>query len=130
VSAEAVTRQREVGGDYTTKVMVPQYEIKGDKPALSDLVDDSKAESLREQIREADCSDEVKDFLLLAANRHTVFHYRHIAEFYAHQPKEIQELFEASALVILDPEDAIALGFAKFSERMMELQAQDGYDHA
>lgn len=130
VPSDAVTREREVGGDYTTTVKVPQYEIQGEKPDLADIVDDTKAESLREQIRQADLPDEVRDFLLLAANRHTVFNYKNIAEYYAHQPKEIQELFEASALVILDPEDAIAKGFAKFSDRMMELQAQDGYDHA
>ena len=130
VSAEPVTRQREVGGDYTTKIKIPQYEIQGEKPDLSEIVDDTKAETLRAQIREADLPDDVRDFLLLAANRHTVFNYRKIAEFYAHQPKPIQELFEASALIILDPEDAIAKGYARFSERMMELQKQDGYDYS
>jgi hypothetical protein len=121
---------REVGGEYTSKIMIPQYEVVGDQPGLDDLVNDQKAELLREQVRSSEIPDDVKDFLLMAANRHTVFNYKKVAEYYPHASPEVQRLMEESALVIIDVDDAIALGYAKFSERMMELQAQDGYDYA
>ena len=50
---------------YTTKVSVPQYEIKGVEPELSALVNQAKTEALLQSIEGAEIPDEVKDFLRL-----------------------------------------------------------------
>jgi len=67
----------------------------------------------------------VRDFLLAAAARHTVFDYGQIAEFYAAQPARVQRLMEASALVILDVDDAIANGFVRLMSTVEALEAED-----
>ena len=65
--------------------------------------------------------DDVKGFLMAAATRHIVFNYENIAEFYAHQDKDIQDLMEQSALVIIDYDKAIENGYIKMSKELMAL---------
>ena len=57
----------------------------------------------------------------MAASRHIVFNYAKIADYYAHADKEMQELMEQSALVILDIDDAIANGYVKLSKDIEKL---------
>ncbi len=111
---------------YNQNVKIPQYNIVGDKPEVSELADISKTVSLQNQIEKTDLPEDVKEFLKLAAYRHTVFNYRNIAEYYAHMPAEIQELFEQSALVIIDLKDAIANGYTNFSNAITALRLEDG----
>lgn len=106
---------------YTSKVKIPQYEIKGEKPRLTELFDDEKTKALIEEIEQEEIIPEIKNFLKLAAYRHTVFNYRKIAEYYANAPENIQKLMERSALVIIDIEDAIANGYAKLRDEIAEL---------
>lgn len=101
---------------YTDEVNVPQYTPTGEKPAVSKLYEDSKAEQLKTAIQKSNLPKELEDFLLAAANRHTVFNYRNIAEYYAHAPADVQRLFEDSALVIIDLDDAIARGYVRFTD--------------
>ena len=112
---------------YSQAVTVPQYEIVGDEPQLSELVDRTKATSLRNQIHKANLPKQLEEFLLTAAARHLVFNYAKIAEFYPHQTPEVQRLMEQSVLIIIDAEDAIANGFAVFQQTVKELQEAD-YD--
>jgi len=100
---------------YTMKVKIPQYEMKGEMPELFELVDTSRSRELIDRIEKSNVSDEQKAFLKQAAQRHLQFDYSKIAEYYAHQDKEMQELMEDSALVIIDINDAIAKGYAKLS---------------
>lgn len=111
--------------EYTTKVDVPQYQITGDEPRLEELVDDRKANELIEEIKKSNISDEQKQFLIKAAKRHLVFNYRNIAEYYAHQNKEMQELMEKSALIIIDYNDAIKYGYAQLSKGIEEAEGVD-----
>ena len=69
---------------YTMKTDIPQYEIKGEEPELSDLVEEYKVQEF---------SDD----------------------------KEMQELMEKSALVIIDIDNAIANGYAKLSGELEAL---------
>lgn len=110
---------------YTQKVAIPQYEIVGEEPKTNELVDLSKTLSLFDAIDKADIPEDVADFLRLAAHRHARFNYRKIAEFYPHQPKEIQQLMEQSVLVIIDADNAIANGFAHFQKTIDELIEED-----
>jgi len=106
---------------YTRKVESPVYEIKGEKPRISDLFNTEKTDHLLEEIDKSDVSAELKHFLTLAAHRHTKFNYKNIAEFYAHLSKEEQILFENSALVVIDFDKAIELGFVKMTEQVADL---------
>lgn len=103
---------------YTARNNVPQYEVRGEEPDSFELYDDSFAEQLMDEIEE--CGDSIPDdvarFLELAAYRHVVFDYGKIAEFYAHADRQVQELMERSALVIIDYDDAIANGYVKLTE--------------
>lgn len=109
---------------YTTKIETPIYEIKGERPEISELYDNSKMGSLCEQIQKADLPNEVREFLLAAATRHTVFNYEKIAEFYAHQEPETRELMEQSALVIIDYNKAIEEGYVRLTAALMGLSAE------
>lgn len=106
---------------YAQGAKIPQYEPKGDLPEISDLVNVEKQKELVEEINEADIPDDVKEFLILAAQRHNVFNYRNIAEFYAHQDATVQRLMEKSALVIIDINDAIANGYVKLTKTIQDL---------
>ena len=61
----------------------------------------------------------------VAATRHIVFNYSAIAEFYAHSDKNVQELMEQSALVIIDFDDAIKNGFVKFTNDIKDMFLHD-----
>lgn len=107
---------------YTKKIKAPIYEIKGEKPKLSELVDTAYVDELLEEIERSVAPKGVKNFLRLAATRHYKFNYQKIAEYYAHASPGVQELFERSALVIIDFDDAIANGFVKMNKRLMEIR--------
>lgn len=110
---------------YTKKTNIPQYEITGKNPMISELYDLDKYNELIEEIEQADISDEVKEFLKLSASRHIVFNYQYIAEYYAHADKNVQQLMEDSALVIIDYDDAIKDGFVRLSEDVIQMESED-----
>ena len=110
---------------YSQAVNVPQYEIVGDEPNISELVDKTKATTLKNEILKANLPKNLEEFLLTAAARHLVFNYSKIAEFYPHQTPEVQRLMEQSALIIIDLNDAIANGFTRFQQTINELKDQD-----
>ena len=106
---------------YSQKKEIPQYQIEGDAPALLELVDDEKAKMLLEEIERSNVTEEEKKFLRYGAMRHLVFNYKLIAEYYAGASKEMQELMERSALVIIDIDNAIANGYAEMVESLKEM---------
>ena len=106
------------GNPYTQKVQIPVYEPTGEKPEVQSLFDDSKAVQLCEQITRSNLSTEEKMFLLAAANRHVVFNFEEIANYYANASVECQELMENSALVIIDFDKAIENGYVALSEKL------------
>ena len=113
------------GDEYTQKIKAPNYEITGEKPELADLVDTSKADLLKSKIKTEDMPDDVRVFMEHAANRHNVFNYEKVAEFYAHANKELQEVMEESALVIIDFGKAIENGYVKMSEEVAALYGEE-----
>ena len=110
---------------YTTKVESPIYEPKGDKPKETDLYDLTKYNLLLKEIENSNLSDEKKEFLKFSATRHIEFNYAKIAEFYAHEKNEAQELMENSALIIIDYDKAIELGFVKLFDDLNNLSEID-----
>jgi hypothetical protein len=112
------------GSPYTHKINTPIYEPSGDCPPLAALSDQDRFLALDAEIAEADIDDDIAAFLRLAATRHVRFDYQEIAEFYCHASPEIQRLMENSALVVIDFDKAIELGFVRLTERMRELAAR------
>jgi hypothetical protein len=110
--------------DYSKKIITPIYTPKGDKPDIKSLVDTSTAEHLILKINESSVDDAEKEFLINAANRHKVFDYHAIAEYYCHSSKEMQELMEQSALVIIDFEKAIENGYVQMSKKLTDIYAE------
>ncbi len=105
---------------YTKKLEAPKYEITGEKPEAEDLTDDTRYNELIGEIDAADIPEEDKEFLKKAAVRHIVFNYTKIAEYYAHASKEVQELMENSALVIIDYNKAIELGYVQLTKQILD----------
>ena len=103
---------------YSRAISIPQYEVKGEKPFIEELYDNRKVVELLNHIKQSNVSEEEKKFLTIAAYRHYVFNYSKIAEYYPHASKEMQELMEESALVIIDIEDAIMDGYVLASKKI------------
>lgn len=110
---------------YTQKVQTPLYEPTGEKPPIELLFDTTKRDRLVSEIVAAGLPNDLEEFLIEAANRHVVFNYKNIAEFYAHSSAEVQDLFEESALVIIDYDKAIELGYVKLSSRLQQIMDED-----
>ena len=118
--------QTEEEKKYTQKVSIPQYLPSGECPRINELYDDRKYRELMEHIYNSNLSEDVKNFLRLAATRHIAFNYAKVADFYAHSSKEVQRLMEESALVIIDVGDAIANGYVKFSDKIDRIMSETG----
>lgn len=78
-----------------------------------------------DNINKADIPQEEKDFLIKAAHRHIKFNYKNIADYYAHANKEVQELMEDSALVIIDFNKAIENGYVSLSDKIQNQYKSD-----
>ena len=122
---EELQAKLEADTTYTNTINIPQYEIKGEKPELSECYDTLRAEQLIEEIENSHCSKAEKEFLKLAAYRHNKFNYQKIAEYYAEASEELQKLMEKSALVIIDYEDAIANGYTKLKNDLEEMRTNN-----
>jgi|TARA_R110002051_G_scaffold238330_2_gene299075 hypothetical protein len=109
---------------YTKKIDTPIYTPKGSKPMLDNLFDDSRTQSLLLDIEVSTVPDDIKSFLKLGAHRHTKFNYSRIAEYYCHADADVQKLMEDSALVIIDFEKAIDLGYAQLRDDVVDIYKQ------
>jgi hypothetical protein len=103
---------------YSSKIEAPIYEPKNAKPHILELVNKEKTHRLIREIDNSNLSFEEKNFLIDAAKRHNVFNYEKIADYYAHSTLEMQNLMERSALVIIDFEKAIQLGYVKLCDEI------------
>lgn len=110
---------------YSMNVRTPIYEPSGRPVNVLECYDHQKYLRLVARIENSNISEEDKKFLKLAATRHIVFNYERIADYYANASKEVQELMEQSALVIIDFNRAIELGFVQLNEKMRNLYEQE-----
>ena len=109
--------------EYSKKIDTPIYTPKGEKPELSALFEEMKVDSLLKKIHESNVTLEEKTFLCDAAQRHRVFDYHLIAEYYCHASKEMQELMEDSALVIIDFNKAVENGYVVMTRQLQDIYA-------
>lgn len=119
------TREGEQRENYTRKIETPIYHPRGKPPNISECFDASEAADLEDDICKAEIGEEMRSFLLHAAQRFTRFRYDKIADLYAHSGPEERTLFERLALVIIDFDFAIERGFVKMSKELMEIAARD-----
>jgi hypothetical protein len=111
---------------YTHKIDAPVYQPKGIKPEVTDLLNTKRRDEFVEKINAADIEEKLKGFLRNAAQRHVVFDYGKIAEFYCHADKQTQELMEEMALVIIDFNKALANGYVRLNENILATLEQSG----
>jgi hypothetical protein len=98
---------------YSNKILAPIYEPKNNKPHIGELFDESKTIRIVNEITNSNLTEEERKFLIKSAQRHIVFHYERIADYYAHATPEMQQLMERSGLIIIDFNKAIEFGFIK-----------------
>lgn len=111
---------------YTQKIESPIYEPHGVKPDISETYDSAFAEQLLAEIdSESDLTPEERQLLTLAAYRHVKLDFENIAEYYCHSSDACKRLMERSAMIIIDFEQAIELGYVKLSNDLAEAYAQD-----
>ena len=123
---------------YTQKIDVVKYdyipdgkeEEKGEneqKPKInvSSLYNGEKVKQLNVKISSLDISEEERSFLLATATRFYDFNFKNIANYYALASKEIQEVMEELALVIVDYNRAIELGFVKLNKTILDLMKEE-----
>jgi len=108
---------------YTRKISTPIYEPKRERPLLKDIYDTSKRDELCEEIDNdkdlsGDSNKELRDFLKSAAERHVVFNFSKIADYYAHIPVKYKKFFEKSGLVIVDYDNAIRNAFISYEKEV------------
>ena len=106
---------------FIRDIKAPTYEPKNEKPAPHTLYNTDKVEELIDKIKPLRLNNMEQAFLIYAAYRHTVFDYSKIADFYAHSNKEVQELMEDSALVIIDSTKAIENGYIRLTENIKKI---------
>lgn len=114
---------KEIKDVYSGKIDAPIYKPSMEKPpSVFDLYNKEKTNEVIEKIKKNYNIDlDTKAFLVEAAHRFTSFRYDLIAEFYAHSNKEVQELMESLALIIIDFDKAVEGGFVTLSEELNEI---------
>jgi len=122
---EMLNAEGELDNNYSRKIEAPIYTPKGEKPAPADLFDSKRTHELLADIEAAELSEAEKEFLRVAAQRHTVINFKRVADYYAHSDKPTQKLMEDSALVIIDFDRAIELGYVKLSEEIAAQYKKD-----
>tara|TARA_R110002167_G_scaffold4518_5_gene21124 strand:+ start:4462 stop:5196 length:735 start_codon:yes stop_codon:yes gene_type:complete len=111
---------------YSVKIESPTYKPSNDKPKLNNLLDDSKYKELVKEINVLELDKKEKEFLIKAAQRHIVFDYSKIADYYSHSNKDVQQLMEKSALIIIDFDQAIENGYVKLTNEIAESYSKNG----
>lgn len=120
-----IERKDEDGNIYTTAPGSPLYVPRDRRPAIGELYDQTRLVQLLRAIEASSVSDDEKAYLRAAAQRHVIFNYERAADYYAHATPEMQRLMEASALVIVDLDQAIERGYVRLCDRVRALYMEE-----
>lgn len=111
---------------YSHKIQTPIYTPRENGGGnIHACYDDQKYLRLLRLIETSNVSVTEKKFLVRAASRFIEFNYESIADYYASAGKEMQELMEKLALVIIDFDKAIENGFVNINDKMKRLYEQE-----
>jgi hypothetical protein len=114
-----------IDSTYTKKVSIPLYVPQYRKPYVHEMYNFTKTKKLIDEINKSSVDDEIKQFLIMAAHRHTVIDFSKVADYYAHSSKEVQELIEKQALVIVDFNKAIEYGYVRLNDDIANQYIKD-----
>lgn len=114
-----------IDSTYTKKISIPLYVPNYRKPNIHELTDFSKTKKLIDEINNSEIDYDIKQFLIIAAYRHTVIDFSKVADFYAHSDIFIQGLMEKQALVIIDFDKAIECGYVRINEAIADQYLKD-----
>lgn len=117
---EEKTEEESTEENYERKIVAPVYEPSDENVTLEECYDTRKVNNLIDEIEKADVPSDTKDFLRIAAYRHTRFNYEKIADIYAKSLPEVQRLMEMSALVIIDIDKAIEDGYVRMTKDFLD----------
>lgn len=112
--------------EYTNTIQLPIYEPKRDKPpTMRMMMNREFADELIQEIESAEglTSDE-RALLTAAAERHVIFQFDELAEFYCHASPTVQALMERSAMIVVDVDSSIENGYIKMVETIAELSSE------
>ena len=92
--------------NYSTKLIIPQFEPSGRVVKIDELVNIDKYVKLVAKITilkaERKISEDEYKFLILGATRFLEFSYSNIAEYYCNASEEMQKMMEEELLILLD----------------------------
>ena len=104
-----------LGEEFSTAIGTVDYEPSGKEHAPAELF--SMTDRFDEMIEAMDAPEEVKELCRIRAKWFCEFDYAKIADYYCSQASpEVQRVFEALALVLLDRDQLIENGFADLLE--------------
>lgn len=118
---DETSESKEDESRYSRKIESPVYQITGAEPAITECVSIENVQRLLDEIDKSTVSDAQKEMLRICAYRHARINFENMAEYYAHQDKEMQELMENNALVIIDFDKAIERGFVDMTKKLLKL---------
>ncbi len=110
---------------YAKSAGGPIYQPTGRNYGPHELRDTTVRDRLRAEVDASTLPADIKAFLRDAAERHTVFNYERIADFYACADPDTQRLMERSALVIVDIDQAIELGYVRLCDKVRRLYLEE-----
>lgn len=125
VGQEKDFKDPKIMGDELMEVDIPVYEPSAKKPTIDALAKKDRFAELVTRIDNSNAPDELKDLMRIRASFFTEFNFQKLADYYANEsdPK-VKELFKALGFVIITPPEAIKLGIAKLSKRIMKRYAE------
>lgn len=107
--------------DELVEIDIPVYTPSPTKPSVSTLVDNTTRDALLDDIEKLDCPNEIKDILRTRAAYFADLNFQKIADYYAHEQDEsVKEMFRKLGMVIVTPPEAIELGIAKLTKRVVD----------
>jgi ParB-like chromosome segregation protein Spo0J len=101
-------------------IAIPFYTPSDVEPTLDQLASLDRMKELSSKIDQLDVSAELKAILHARASFFVDFYFDKIADFYARQIPEVQEVFKDLGMIVLAPKEALERGFVELSEYLIE----------
>jgi ParB-like chromosome segregation protein Spo0J len=115
-----IPKIKELNEEDLFDIQLPFYIPAETEPTINQLANLDKTNELIDKINSLDINEDLKDVLKIRASFFTDFNFQKIADFYAKQPKEIQDIFKDLGMIILAPKEALEKGFIELSDYLIE----------
>lgn len=115
-----IPKIKELNEEDLFDIQLPFYIPAETEPTINQLANLDKTNELIDKINSLDINEDLKDLLKIRASFFTDFNFQKIADFYAKQPKEIQDIFKDLGMIILAPKEALEKGFIELSDYLIE----------